>query len=135
MKKIIYTIINFCLPCIILLFLLFILFFPILTANSFIFPYAINPFDICLQYPEVWNFLKLSYFISFILCYLIVYIYIMNNIHKYKTMKEISQDECEIVDNSKLYLKIGKTENGNIKYIHENRFISKYSYHWHYWKW
>lgn len=135
MKKFFYTLISFCIPCIILLFLLFIIFLPLLTTNSLVFPYAINPFDICLQYPQIWNLIKIFYFISFILCYSIVYIYILNNIHKYQLTKALTQDDCQIIDNSKLYLKIGKTENGNIKYIHENRFISKHSYNWYYWKW
>ena len=134
MKKIIHAIISFCIPCIILLFSLLIIFFPILTAKSLIFPYALNPFDICLQYPKVWNLIKILYFVSFVLCYSIVYIYIKNNIHKNKTVKEISQDEPETIDNSKLSLKIGKTETGSLKYIHENRFVSKYSYYWYYWK-
>lgn len=134
MKKFIHLAICFITPCIILSLILFLIFSPIFYAESLIFPYALTPFDICKTYPKIWNLIKNLYFVSFILCYSIVYISLYNNIRKIKYTKDIPE-EIEIIDNSKLALKIGQTETGSIKYIHENRTISKHYNNWHYWKW
>ena len=134
MKKFIHFAICFITPCFILSLILFLVFSPVFYAKSLIFPYALNPFDICKTYPKIWNLIKILYFVSFILCYSIVYISLYNNIRKSKDTKNI-QEKIEIIDTSKLALKIGQTENGSIKYIHENRLISKHYNNWNYWKW
>ena len=48
------------------------LFYPIFTATSFVIPYAIYPFDICLTAPIVWHYMKISYCIS---CFYIFFIF------------------------------------------------------------
>lgn len=62
----------FCLLLTLLLIIpLFSLFYPVLTASVFIFPYAISPFDICLKAPLAWRYIKLIYCItSFYVCFL-----------------------------------------------------------------
>ena len=117
--------------CILLLCFLTFLFLPILTANSLIFPYALTPFDICKIYPETWYFLKMLYFICFIFSYLIIYIYIVINISKYKKAQKTF--ETTTLDTSKVHLKIGKTENNTTCYIDEKRIIPKYFSYWNYW--
>lgn len=48
-----------------LLFLISIyIFYPILNSSDLIFPYAIHKFNIVKQYPTVWNFIKMVYYIS-----------------------------------------------------------------------
>lgn len=48
-----------------LLYFLIIKFFtPIFEATSLIFPYAVNPFDICLEIPKGWFYIKLSFKIT-----------------------------------------------------------------------
>lgn len=53
---------------IIISFLLFLIniyiFYPILNSSNLIFPYAIHKFNIVKQYPTVWNFIKIVYYIS-----------------------------------------------------------------------
>ena len=121
MKKFIYYTFGFFLSCSIFTSLLTFLFLPILTAEHLIFPYALNPFDICEKYPDTWYLIKISYFVCFVISYLIVYIFIVSSIQKYiKYKQSIKPSDDEIANTSKLYLKIGQTENGSIKYIHEN---------------
>ena len=43
----------------------FKIFYPIYQAEELIIPYAIHPFDICSTQPELWNFIKKSYFLIF----------------------------------------------------------------------
>ncbi|MGN1301196.1 MAG: hypothetical protein ACI4U9_01525, partial [Clostridia bacterium] len=48
-----------------LLYFLIIKFFtPIFEATSLIFPYAVHPFDICLEIPKGWFYIKLFFKIS-----------------------------------------------------------------------
>jgi len=73
-----------------------------------------------MKYPEKWLLIKKLYFLFFTVCYFIVYIFIANNIQKSKKTVHKNLEELECEDNSKLSLRIGKTENGITKYIHEN---------------
>ena len=61
---------------IIISFLLFFIniciFYPILTSSDLIFPYAINKFNIVKEYPNTWNFIKISYYISSYTSFLIL---------------------------------------------------------------
>ena len=52
--------------------IMFILFFKIFFAKSLIFPFALYPFDICVEYPKVWRLIKISYIISF---YIVAFIF------------------------------------------------------------
>lgn len=121
MKKIIYYTLGFFLSCTLLTLVLIFIFLPILTAKHLIFPFAINPFDICEKYPETWSLIKYAYFICFIISYLIVYIFIINSIQKYRIYKQTMKPaEEDFVDTSKLCLKVGKDDTGKITYIGEN---------------
>jgi hypothetical protein len=125
LKKIIYITLGFFLSCILLISLLAIIFLPILSANSLIFPYAITPFDIAKNYPDTWHILKILYFLCFIVAYLIVYISIITSILKYKATKKIKNETVNVIDMSKIHLKIGEDNFGNTCYIGENRTVSK----------
>lgn len=54
-------------------FFTYLLFLPIFTTSTLIFPYAIHPFDICSIYPHFWNIFKQIYlflhFISYSICF------------------------------------------------------------------
>lgn len=55
----------FCfLSTLLLIIPIFVLFYPIFTATSFIIPYAIYPFDICTSAPIAWKYIKIAYCIS-----------------------------------------------------------------------
>ncbi len=50
-----------------------IIFKPILTAKTLIFPYAIHPFDIAKTYPKTWFYIKTIYYLNlFISNFLII---------------------------------------------------------------
>lgn len=121
MKKFIYYILGFFLSCTLIMTLLIFIFMPILITDHLIFPYALNPFDICQKFPDTWYLIKIAYFVTFIISYLITYIFIVSNIQKYKAYKKLVKDSKEDpIDLSKLCLKIGEAEDGSIKYIKEN---------------
>ena len=63
----------FCLLLSLLLVIpIFILFNPILTATSFVIPYAFYPFDICVTAPIAWKYIKLTYCFSCLyICFII----------------------------------------------------------------
>ena len=51
-----------------------IIFIPIFTTNSLIFPYSLNEFDICKVYPDTWKLIKKVYIITVFISYsLLIY--------------------------------------------------------------
>ena len=38
----------------------FNLFYPIYTSKEIIIPYGLHPFDICLENPDLWNYIKIT---------------------------------------------------------------------------
>lgn len=48
----------------ILFFINYLIFYPILNSKSLIFPYALHPFDIVKNYPIAWKNLKVLYCVS-----------------------------------------------------------------------
>lgn len=73
MSNFIFKFLLFFLLLIIIFFILIFLFNPILTADSLIFPYAINPFDIVKVYPDTWILIKKFYFFTVFLSYSILF--------------------------------------------------------------
>ena len=61
---------------------IFILFFPIFTAETFIFPYALKPFDICKTNPKLWFVLKIIYIFFHFLFSIIISNIIFNFLSK-----------------------------------------------------
>lgn len=70
------------LSCFLFSIIILIIFMPIFSTNSLIFPYAITPFDICKKYPNMWITIKKLYWCCFFISYFIVFNYIYNNIQK-----------------------------------------------------
>lgn len=56
---------------VILFFIVIIIFYPIFTAKSLIFPYSLSKFDIILEYPILWNYIKKLYCIT---CFITIYL-------------------------------------------------------------
>ena len=77
---------------------IYILFMPIFCAKSLIFPYAIHQFDICKEYPKIWQLIKKLYLITFLISYSIILIKI---IRKFK-FKFIKEKDTNIIDDYKL---------------------------------
>ena len=73
MRKFIFYLLLYLISFSIVLSFLFFIFKPIFTANSLIFPFAINPFDIVKVYPKTWNLIIKFYFISFFFSFSILF--------------------------------------------------------------
>ena len=50
----------------------FLLFSPIYSAHSVIIHYGLHPFDICLQNPDLWNLIKLTFIITYLFSSIII---------------------------------------------------------------
>lgn len=73
-----------------------IIFEPILTAKSLIFPYSIHPFDIVKNYPKVWFYIKIIYcFTLFVTSFLA-----LNSISIFFNLNEIPNTHKSIVKSS-----------------------------------
>ena len=87
-------------------FLLFSFLGPIFTTQSLIIPYGLHPFDICLEYPVFWKYLKLFYLITYILSVLIVsnalYLTFFNHLSFFKKSSK------NFIKTNELYLSVGK---------------------------
>ena len=94
---------------------------PIFTAKSLIFPYAITPFDICQNYPQVWIMLKKLYWICFFISYFIVYNYLYNNIQQFLRTQKITKKHSTNLneDLTSIHLFVGKNSNNEPIYISE----------------
>ena len=59
----------------VLIFLIVLFIFkPIFTATNLMFPYSLSKFDIIVEYPIVWKYIKIMYLINcFITIYLTIY--------------------------------------------------------------
>ena len=102
------------------IYLIYILFKPIFTANSLIFPYAVHPFDIVSKYPNTWKLLKRTYFITFFISYNIILLKIFNKFYKKIPLKTIPKKNYNKIDNN-LKLTIGTTtDSGELIEINEN---------------
>lgn len=95
----------------------FLLFFKIFFVKNLIFPFALNPFDICVKYPKEWELIKKLYVLTYIFSNLIIAKTICNLIYKKQEKQEIE----ELEDNEdELKLLIGKNEENKKIYIKEN---------------
>lgn len=102
--------------------LMSLIFEPIFTAESLIFPYAVHPFDIVSLYPETWNLIKNLYIIMFLISYNIFLIKISRGIYKKvpkKNFKSNSKKQKNKIDSS-LNLIIGTTDSGELIEINES---------------
>lgn len=91
-----------------IVFLILILFSPILTAKKLIFPYSIHPFDIVNRYPKIWFYIKTSYcFNLFVTVFLT-----LNSISKFfkfekKRHKKNNSTEVNVINKNNLNLLVG----------------------------
>lgn len=107
----------------IFIFILFFIFKDIFYSNNILIDFAIHPFNICEKYPDLWNFIKITY----VLFYCAVILIISNFIYSFIFCKKenlINENEatgiCNASNNSKLNLLVGKNEKGDMLYIDEN---------------
>lgn len=85
----------------------FACFWEVFIAKSLIFPYAVHPFDIAKNYSNIWNVIKISYIVSFLISYSIILNKIINIVYNKKPSKIFSN--LEIVKDE-LSIDLGKNE-------------------------
>ena len=94
------------------------LFYPIYTASEVIIEYGFNPFDICLENPDLWNLIKISFIVTFLISNLVISRFIFIRFFKPLFIKLSSKNQSVKkfeYDKNKLNLLIGKNkENFNI---------------------
>ena len=95
--------------------IMFILFFKIFFAKSLIFPFALYPFDICVEYPKVWRLIKISYIISF---YIVAFIFTRIIYFRIPQKNEKNVEEENNIE-EKFKILIGKDNEENNVYIEE----------------
>ena len=109
--------ISFCI-CNIIMFLIFQ---KIFYSNNILIDFALHPFNICEKYPDLWNFIKISYVLSFNTSILIISTLIYSTIFPKETNKKNSNNSSENNNtlNSELNLLVGTDINDNFVYIGE----------------
>ena len=104
-----------------LLFLfIIILFTPIFTATSLIFPYSLSKFDIIVEYPVVWKYIKVIYLIN---CFITIYLSVFSFSKFIRTLnikvpKKTSPDKNLLNNNFSLLLGISDKTDQNV-YLQE----------------
>ena len=99
--------------------LMFLIFSKIFYSNDILIDFAVHPFNICEKYPDLWNFLKISYVISFNITILIISNLIYSTIFLKQKKDKKENNLTNNIDNSELNLLVGKDENDNLVYLHE----------------
>lgn len=121
------------------LLITFKLFIPIYNSNEIIITYAIHPFDLCSTYPNLWSFIKISYFVFFSFSNILISNLIFSKLTKIiQSTTNVSKLKNNNIKNNYKELNILIGEN-NLKekiYIPESRFISKFFNNWYnrFWK-
>ena len=117
-SRLLFLTISFCI-CNIIMFLIFQ---EIFYSNNILIDFAIHPFNICEKYPDLWNFIKISYVLSFNTSVLIIsnliYFLIFSKQKNNKTDNNLYNTDNNL--NSKLNLLAGTDINDNLVYISEN---------------
>lgn len=102
----------------IILFFIFFYFKEIFTSNYILIDFAIHPFNICENYIDLWNFIKISY-IFFVTFSTVI---IINLIYSFIFSKQIKKSNVSSasLSHSELNLIIGKDKNANEIILEEN---------------
>ena len=103
---------------------MFLFFNEIFFSNNILIDFALHPFNICEKYPDLWNFIKISYVVSFNICILIIshLIYSVIFSKQKKNKKNNNNNDLFNTDsnlNSDLNLLVGTDANDNFVYISE----------------
>lgn len=100
--------------------IMFLIFQEIFYSNNILIDFALHPFNICEKYPNLWQFIKITYVLSFSLSVLIVSNLIYSIIFSKQNNKEIKNTITTYEGTSdSLNLLIGNNLDGNPVYINE----------------
>ena len=90
-------------------------------AKHLIIPYAIHPFDICIEHPTWWRNLKIMYIVTYILANIIISNAIFSTMKNRNIKKSKKQEETlTSVETSQLLIYVGKNEHQQLVYIPES---------------
>ena len=99
----------------------------VIYGNNIVFPYALNHFLIDIEYPEIWKYIKIYFFVINIFTPIIILI--IYNFKKYETWKYLylknKKEESGffkqdgIIREKSLHILIGFDENKNAIYLEE----------------
>ena len=109
------------------------IFMPIYKAKKLIIPYAIHPFDICIQYPIAWKKIKIIFIIVYIVANYIIATYLYNFVEKIinkEKSKKIESQSTKVLNQLAIY--VGKNEQDQLIYIpekglYQNILITRYN--------
>ena len=120
MKKFLIIIILFIFLFLLYIFIIYSIFKPIIFAQSLIFPYAINPFDIISLYPQTWKFIIRYFFISASFTFIIIYFSTLKSLYKSNQNSLKSSNYLYTPKPNELSLKIGTflDSNNNLQTIY-----------------
>ena len=116
-SRLLFLSISFCICSIIM----FLIFQEIFYSNNILIDFALHPFNICEKYPDLWNFIKISYVLSFNTSILIISTLIYSVIFS-KQKNNKSDNNLTNIDNklnSELNLLVGTDASNNFVYISE----------------
>ena len=116
-SRLLFLSISFCICSIIM----FLIFQEIFYSNNILIDFALHPFNICEKYPDLWNFIKISYVVSFNTSILIISTLIYSVIFS-KQKNNKSDNNLTNIDNklnSELNLLVGTDASNNFVYISE----------------
>lgn len=98
---------------------IFLLFKPVFIATSFVIPYAIYPFDICIKAPFVWKYIKLTYCVT---CIYVCFTFsnsIFVRFLKKRFFLNLKKKNKRKVDLSGIHLYLGKSDDNSKIYLTE----------------
>ena len=113
-RRILFT----CFSMFFFLAIMFIIFQNIFLSDSIFIDFAIHPFNICTKYPDLWNFIKITYVLSYCFCVFIFSSFIYSILFCKKENENI--DITQEYNTTDLKLCVGKNQSGNLLYINEN---------------
>lgn len=119
-------------------FITYFIFLPIFNTNEVIISYGLKPFNLAQKSPEIWNFIKISFFFFSSFSYLVFGNFIFDLIlkHSNKFVSHVrSHDNLYSFPNNFLHLIIGKDENNNMvalpeSGLYQNFLITRYDWVW-----
>lgn len=100
-------------------FLNFLFFRNIFFSNKIIIDFAIHPFNICIEYPKLWSFIKASYIFSYLFTSIILANTIYPFIFSKETTKQTNNTSFNNPISSNFRLFVGTDENNLPVFIEE----------------
>lgn len=122
--------------CFISFVLMLFLFKPIFNISSLVFPHCVHPFDICIRFPSLWNFLKILYISSYLFSNILIFNSLgFQIIHKTTHLEKKKVFHKSIAPQNSLQLLVGLSSNNEHiivpeKGLYQNFLITRNNWVW-----